>query len=137
MNTTPLPQRPAWKALAAHHKEVRDLRLRELFAKDPSRGERMSCEACGLYLDYFKNRITDRTLHLLGSLANEADLDGRIKSMFRGERINTTEDRAVLHVALRPPHGKHIETGGRDVVPEVHEVLDRCAAFAEQVHKGA
>jgi len=137
MNRSPLTQRPAWKALVAHYEEVKDLHLRELFTRTPDRGVRMACEGAGLHLDYSKNRLTDQTLHLLLNLANEADLEQHIKAMFRGDRINTTEDRAVLHTALRAPRDRRIEMDGRDVVPEVHRVLERMAAFAEQVREGA
>ena len=102
-NVPPLSARPAWQALAAHHQEVEKIHLRELFAQDAQRGERLSVEAAGLYLDYSKNRVTDETLRLLVQLATESDLAGRIKAMFGGEKINITENRAVLHVALRAP----------------------------------
>ena len=115
---------PAWKTLTAHHRTVRPLQLRQLFADDPTRGERMTVEAAGLFLDYSKNRITDETLGLLLRLAEEADLRGRIDAMFRGERINVTEGRAVLHVALRAPRGTSIVVDGQNVVDEVHAVLD-------------
>ncbi|HWQ09296.1 MAG TPA: glucose-6-phosphate isomerase [Holophaga sp.] len=137
MTRLPLTQRPAWQALAAHHQGVRSLHLRELFAQDPGRGERMVCEGAGLWLDYAKNRVTDETLRLLLALAREADLEGRIEAMFRGDRINATEHRAVLHTALRAPRDRRIEVDGHDVVPEVHQVLDRMAAFADQVRGGA
>ena len=132
-----LVERSAWKALEAHHREVRDLHLRKLFADDPKRGERMAVEAAGLYLDYSKNRITDGTLALLVRLAQECDLRGRIDAMFRGEKINVTEKRAVLHVALRAPRGASIVVDGEDVVPQVHAELDRMSAFAERVRGGA
>src|SRR5690242_3496864 len=103
--SAPLTERPAWKALEAHHRQVRDLHLRRLFADDPGRGERLTAEAVGLYLDYSKNRVTDRTLELLVQLAEESGLRARIDAMFRGDRINVTEGRAVLHVALRAPKG--------------------------------
>ena len=137
MTRVPLTQRPAWQALVAHHQEVRNLHLRELFAHDPARGDRMVCEGAGLWLDYSKNRVTDETLRLLLALAQQADLAGRIEAMFRGDRINATEHRAVLHTALRAPRDRRIEVDGHDVVPEVHQVLDRMAAFAEQVRTGA
>ncbi len=137
MNRTPLTQRPAWKALVAHHTEVKPLHLWDLFAQDPSRGSRLACEGAGLYLDYSKNRLTDQTIHLLLNLANEADLEQHIKAMFRGDRINATEDRAVLHTALRAPRDRRLEVDGHDVVPEVHAVLDRMTAFADQVRSGA
>lgn len=137
MTRLPLTQRPAWQALAAHHQEVRNLHLRELFARDPARGDRMACEGAGLWLDYSKNRLTDETLRLLLALAREADLAGRIQAMFRGDRINATEHRAVLHTALRAPRDHRIEVDGHDVVPEVHQVLERMAVFADQVRSGA
>jgi glucose-6-phosphate isomerase len=132
----PLTQRPAWKALAAHHKKIQKLHLRELFADDPKRGERMTVEATGLYLDYSKNRITDRTLNLLVQLAKESDLSGRITAMFSGEKINITENRAVLHVALRAPKGATIVVDGKNVVPEVHAVLDKMADFSDRIRNG-
>jgi len=135
---TELPSaRPAWKALEAHHRKVRELHLRTLFADDPGRGERFALEAVGLYLDYSKNRITDETLRLLLRLAEESGLRGRIDAMFRGEKINLTEQRAVLHVALRAPRGASILVDGRNVVPEVHAVLDRMADFARRIRSGA
>jgi glucose-6-phosphate isomerase len=127
---------PAWKALAAHAGQMRDVHLRTLFAADPSRGARFTAEAAGLYLDYSKNRITDETVRLLVNLADASGLRPRIDAMFRGDRINTTEDRAVLHVALRSPRGASIVFGGENVVPQVHAVLDRMAAFADQVRDG-
>lgn len=137
MNQPLLTQRPAWKALAGHYADVKDLHLRELFAKDPARGQRYSCEAAGLYLDYSKNRLTDETLRLLLNLAAEADLRGRIEAMFRGERINITEDRAVLHTALRAPENSRIEVDGQDVMPGVHQVLDRMATFCGEIRSGS
>ena len=110
----PLTKRPAWKALTAHYKKMRSVHLRELFADDPRRGERMTAEAVGLYLDYSKNRITDETLKLLLQLAEESGLRARIDAMFRGEKINITENRAVLHVALRAPKGASIDCGRRE-----------------------
>jgi glucose-6-phosphate isomerase len=110
----PLTERQAWNALAAHHQSVRELHLRHLFADDPTRGERMTAEAVGLYLDYSKNRITDETLKLLLQLADESGLRGRIDAMFRGEKINLTESRAVLHVALRAPKGSSVPTSPKD-----------------------
>src|SRR6201993_4975792 len=132
MNPTikPLTERQAWNALAAHHQTVRELHLRKLFADDPKRGERMTAEAVGLYLDYSKNRITDETLKLLLQLAEEAGLRARIDAMFSGEKINITEKRAVLHVALRAPKDQSILVDGNNVVPEVHAVLDRMADFS-------
>ncbi len=137
MSTPFLTQSPAWKALQAHHGEVTGLHLRELFAADPERGTKFTAEGCGLYLDYSKNRITGKTLELLLALAGERGLRGRIDAMFRGEKINITEDRAVLHVALRAPRGEKILVDGKDVVPGVHEVLDKMASFAERVRSGA
>jgi glucose-6-phosphate isomerase len=133
----PLAALPAWKALEAHHRQVGGLHLRKLFADDPSRGERMTAEAAGVYLDYSKNRVTAQTLTLLLRLADERGLRSRIDAMFRGEKINVTEDRAVLHVALRAPKGASIMLDGRNVVPDVHAVLDRMADFAERVRSGA
>ncbi len=131
------PSSGAWKALAAHRAEVGQRHLRELFAADPARGERMAQEAAGLYLDYSKHRVTDETLALLGALAGAVGLRSRIDAMFRGEPINVTERRAALHVALRAPRGTSIFVDGRNVVPDVHAVLDRMAAFAERVRSGA
>ena len=127
---------PAWHALAAHVEQMRDVHLRSLFANDPSRADRFSAGAAGLYLDYSKNRITDETVRLLVALADACGLRERIDAMFRGEKINTTEERAVLHVALRAPRGASIVLDGDNVVPHVHEVLDRMAAFADQVRDG-
>jgi glucose-6-phosphate isomerase len=138
--TTPiksLTERPAWKALGAHHQKLQKLHLRKLFADDPTRGERLTAEAAGLYLDYSKNRITDRTIKLLVQLAEESDLSGRIAAMFSGEKINVTENRAVLHVALRAPAGATIVVDGKNVVPEVHAVLDKMAAFSDRIRSGA
>src|SRR5215472_15786226 len=115
----PITQRPAWKALEAHYQKMRGLHLRKLFADDPTRGERMAVEAAGLYLDYSKNRLTDETLKLLLKLAEEAGLRARIEAMFRGEKIKITENRAVLHVALRAPKDASILVDGKNVVPEV------------------
>jgi glucose-6-phosphate isomerase len=139
MNPTikkPLTERQAWNALAAHHQSVRELHLRELFADDSTRGERMTAEAVGLYLDYSKNLITDETLKLLLQLAEESGLRERIDAMFRGEKINVTENRAVLHVALRSPRGASIVVEGEDVVPQVHTVLDKMADFSNRVRSG-
>jgi glucose-6-phosphate isomerase len=133
----PLTERPAWKALAAHHQEVRDLHLRDLFATDPLRGERLTAEAAGLYLDYSKNRVTDETIRLLLRLADECALAERIDAMFSGARINVTEQRAVLHVALRAPADERILIDGVDIVRGVHEVLERMAAFANEVRGGS
>jgi glucose-6-phosphate isomerase len=132
----PLRERKAWKSLESHYKNVRDLHLRKLFADDPERGERMTVEAAGLYLDYSKNRITDETLKLLLQLAEESGLRARIDAMFRGEKINITEDRAVLHVALRAPKGASIIVDGENVVPAVHAVLDKMADFSNRVRSG-
>jgi len=134
---TPLTRRPAWKALEAHARTMRRQHLRALFAADATRGRRMTAEAAGLFLDYSKNRVTDRTLALLVRLADESGLRERIDAMFRGERINVTENRAVLHVALRAPGGASILVDGRNVVPDVHAVLERMATFAERVRVGA
>jgi glucose-6-phosphate isomerase len=132
----PLTQRPAWKALAAHHKKIKNLHLRKLFADDPKRGERLTVEAPGLYLDYSKNRITDQTLKLLLQLARESGLPEKIAAMFAGEKINVTENRAVLHVALRAPKGAKIYVDGKNVVPEVHAVLDKLTEFSNRVRSG-
>ena len=127
---------PAWQALTAHAGRLREVHLRSLFAGDPSRAERYAAEAAGLYLDYSKNRITDETVRLLVALADARHLREHTKAMFGGERINTTEDRAVLHVALRAPKDASIVFDGENVVPRVHEVIDRMAAFADQVRNG-
>jgi glucose-6-phosphate isomerase len=132
----PLTQRPAWKALAAHYKRVRKFHLRDLFAKDPKRGERMTAEAVGLFLDYSKNRVTDQTLKLLFRLAKESRLAERRHAMFNGEKINITENRAVLHVALRSPRDAVINVDRKNVVPEVHAVLDKMADFCNRVRSG-
>ena len=127
----------AWQALAAHHESVSKVHLRQLFADDPKRGQRMVVEAAGLYLDYSKNRVTDETVRLLLALADQSGLRARIEAMFRGDKINITEKRAVLHVALRAPAGASILVDGKNVVPEVHSVLDKMAAFANRVRSGA
>jgi glucose-6-phosphate isomerase len=127
----------AWSALAAHHATIRDTHLRELFAADATRGERFTAEATGVFLDYSKNRITDETLTLLLGLADAAQLRARIDAMFAGEKINISEDRAVLHTALRAPRGSSILVDGKNVVPEVHETLDKMSAFAERIRSGA
>src|SRR5579863_9785460 len=132
----PLMRRKGWKALQGHFKQVREVHLRTLFADDPARGERMTVDAVGLFLDYSKNRATDETLKLLVELAEESGLRARIDAMFRGEKINTTENRAVLHVALRAPRDASIMVDGKDVVPEVHAVLDKMADFSERVRSG-
>src|SRR4051794_8448581 len=121
----PPTERPAWKALTAHHNEVSKLHLRDLFAQDPARGERLVAETAGICLDYSKNRVTDETLALLLQLAGESGLRARIDAMFRGEKINVTENRAVLHVALRAPRDAQIFVDGQDVLPQVHAVLDK------------
>jgi len=130
-------ERPAWRALETHYAGVRGVSLRQLFAADPQRGERLAVEAAGVYLDYSKNRITDETLKLLVRLAGECGLRERIDAMFRGEKINVTEGRAVLHVALRSPKGASIVVDGENVVPQVHAVLDRMADFSNRVRSGA
>jgi glucose-6-phosphate isomerase len=136
-STKPLTQRKAWKALAAHHKKLQKLHLRQLFAEDPKRGERLTAEAAGLFLDYSKNRITDETLKLLFGLARESSLRAAIDAMFRGEKINLTENRAVLHVALRAPKRARILVEGKNVVPDVHAVLDKMEGFSRRVRSGA
>jgi len=133
---TSLKRLPAWKALAEHSKEIRKLHLRELFANDSTRGEKLVAEGAGLFLDYSKNRVTDTTLKLLQQLAEECDLRGRIDAMFRGEKINTTEKRAVLHVALRAPKSATILVDGKNVVPAVHDVLDKMATFSNRIRSG-
>ena len=138
--STPSPspdERPAWRALAAHAGSMRAVHLRQLFGNDPLRGERLTAEAAGFLLDYSKQRVDTNTLSLLDDLALEADLAGRAAAMFRGERINATEDRPALHIALRRPRSKPLVVDGVDVVVEVHEVLDRMAAFAESVRDGS
>src|ERR1700761_284420 len=132
----PLTKRAAWKELQAHYKQIHTRHLRELFAQDPGRGERMTVEAAGLFLDYSKNRITDDTLQLLLKLAEESGLKQRIEAMFIGEKINVTEKRAVLHVALRAPKDEAIYVDDENVVPHVHEVLDKMTAFAHRVRSG-
>jgi glucose-6-phosphate isomerase len=129
-------ERRAWNALVTHHQKVRDLHLQKLFADDPKRGERLTVEAVGLYLDYSKNRVTDETLKLLVQLADESGLRERIDAMFRGEKINITENRAVLHVALRAPKGASIVVDGENVVAQVHAVLDKMADFSDRVRSG-
>jgi len=139
MNTAdkPLKKRPAWKAMAEHYQEIEEVHLRDLFAADAKRGERLTVEAAGLFLDYSKNRVNDETLKLLVRLAEQSGLRERIDAMFAGEKINITENRAVLHVALRAPRDAKILVDGVDVVPGVHEVLDKMAAFADRVRSGA
>ncbi len=133
---TDLTDRAAWTALKQHHAAVADTHLRDLFARDSDRGTRLSAQACGIYLDYSKNRVTDETLQLLRQLADESGLRERIDAMFAGEKINVTEDRAVLHVALRAPTGERIAVDDVDVVPAVHEVLGRMAEFANRIRSG-
>ncbi len=133
----PLTQRQAWKSLGAHHKKISKLHLRELFAADKQRGEKMTAEAAGLFLDYSKNRITAETLKLLLQLAKESGLRGRMDAMFRGDKINFTENRAVLHTALRAPRNAKIFVDGKNVVPDVHAVLDKLTAFAKRIRSGA
>jgi glucose-6-phosphate isomerase len=137
MSTIPLMQRREWQALAKHHEKIKDIHLRQLFSSDAKRGERFAVEEAGLYLDYSKNRVSDETLQLLLGLAEACELRQRIDAMFRGEKINLTENRAVLHVALRAPRDQSIIFDGEDVVPKVHEVLDRMAGFADRVRSGA
>ncbi|NQW55206.1 MAG: glucose-6-phosphate isomerase, partial [Rhodospirillales bacterium] len=137
MTVPALRGRPAWALLEKHHAEMKGLHLRQVFAEDGNRGERLSVEAVGIYLDYSKNRITDETLRLLLQLARECGLRDRIDAMFRGDKINTSEKRAVLHVALRSPRGASILHDGQNVVPEVHAVLDKMADFADRVRSGA
>jgi len=129
-------RRPAWTALQTHFQSVQKLHLRELFATDPGRGTRLTAEAVGVFLDYSKNRITDETLKLLIALANECDLKGRIKAMFSGEKINITENRAVLHTALRAPRNATVMVDGKNVVPDVHGTLDRMSTFCDRIRSG-
>src|SRR5215471_10844835 len=137
MPSPPLRERPSWKALEAHRDDNAGRHLRDLFAVDQQRGGRLNAEGAGLYLDYSKNRITDQTVELLIALARECNLEGRRDAMFRGDKINVSEDRSVLHVALRMPRGTSLVADGVDVVTEVHAVLDRMAAFATSVRTGA
>jgi glucose-6-phosphate isomerase len=132
----PLTKQKAWKALQSHYKKLQEVHLRDLFADDPNRGERMTAEAAGIFLDYSKNRITDETVKLLLQLAEESGLRQRIDAMFRGDKINVTENRAVLHVALRAPRGTSIVVDGENVIPEVHAVLDKMADFSNRVRNG-
>jgi glucose-6-phosphate isomerase len=136
MTTPALSSLPAWAALKAHYKQIKGRHLRQLFAEDVTRGERMAVEAAGVYLDYSKNRITDETLRLLLQLARESGLRKHIETMFRGDKINVSEKRAVLHVALRAPRGASIIVDGQNVVPEVHAVLDKMADFSLRVRNG-
>ena len=127
---------PAWVSLQKHYEKMKGLHLRQLFADDPKRGERLAVEGAGVYLDYSKNRITDETVGLLLQLAREAGLRERVEAMFRGDRINVSENRAALHVALRAPRGASVMYDGRNVVPEVHAVLDKMAQFADRLRGG-
>ena len=136
MAVTPLTERKAWQELKRQHAELAGRHLRELFAADPGRGERLTAEAAGLYLDYSKNRVTDETMRLLVELAAESGVAERRDAMFRGEHINVSEDRAVLHVALRMPRSASLVVDGTDVVRQVHEVLDRMADFSNRVRPG-
>src|ERR1700747_900825 len=130
MAVPPLPERKAWQALARHYDEIAGVHLRELFAADPGRGERLTAEAAGIYLDYSKNRVTDETMRLLVELASESGVAERRDAMFRGEHINVSEDRAVLHVALRMPRSASLIVDGEDVVKDVHAVLSRMRRLA-------
>src|SRR5262250_2601443 len=136
MPATPLRERKAWQALERHHAEIAGQHLRDLFAADPGRGERLTAEAAGLYLDYSKNRVTDETVRLLVELAEESGVPARRDAMFRGEHINVSEDRAVLHVALRLPATASLVVDGVDVVREVHDVFGRMSRFADQIRSG-
>src|SRR5262249_32687928 len=136
LTTTPLKSRPAWGALQSNYDAIRDASLRELFSADPGRAERMCAEGAGLFLDYSKNRITDETIALLIELAEQSGLRARIDAMFSGEHINISENRSVLHVALRMPRGESLVVDGVDVVAEVNDVLDRMSDFAERVRSG-
>jgi len=135
-SVTPLTEAKTWQILEQHYDYIRQLHLRQIFADDPKRGERFTAQAVGIFLDYSKNRVTDETMKLLLQLAEEAGLRERIDAMFRGDKINITENRAVLHVALRAPRDEKIFVDGKDVVPEVHEVLDKMAAFCDRVRSG-
>ncbi|HSU89885.1 MAG TPA: glucose-6-phosphate isomerase [Sporolactobacillaceae bacterium] len=137
MPASTLTERPAWKALQAHYNQIHNRHLRTLFSEDPNRGERLKIEAAGLYFDYSKHRVTDETMRLLLALAEDVGLRARIDAMFRGDKINVTEKRAVLHVALRAPRGTSILVDGKNVVPEVHEVLDRMAEFSTRIRDGS
>src|SRR6185312_6849624 len=136
MTDTPLRNLPAWTALSAHAKKIETTNLKQLFAEDAKRGERFAIQDLGIYLDYSKNRITDETLSLLVQLAEQSGLRAKIDAMFSGQKINISENRAVLHVALRAPKGATINVDGQNVVPEVHAVLDKMSAFAERVRSG-
>ena len=132
-----LTSRPAWQKLATHCQTIRNVHLRELFAADPKRGEQLTLDACGIFLDYSKNRVTAETIRHLVQVADAVGLRERINAMFRGDKINITENRAVLHTALRAPKGASVIVDGKNVVPDVHEVLDRMAAFSDRVRSGA
>src|SRR5215467_11182477 len=134
-NLTPLIQRPSWQKLEDHYQKIQDMHLRTLFADDPHRGARFALEAVGIYLDYSKNRVTDETIRLLLELAASSGLRDRIDAMFSGEKINVTERRAVLHVALRAPKDQSILVDDENVVPEVHAVLDKMANFSNRVRR--
>ena len=136
MPTTPLRERKAWQALERHYADISGQHLRDLFAADPQRGERLTAEAAGVYLDYSKNRVTDETMRLLTELAAESGVAERRDAMFRGEHINVSENRAVLHVALRMPATATLVVDGQDVVAEVHGVLARMRAFSDRVRSG-
>src|ERR1700682_6274269 len=137
MPASTLTERPAWKALQAHYNQIHNRHLRTLFSEEKNRGERLTVEAAGLYFDYSKHRVTDETMRLLLALAEDVGLRERIDAMFRGDKINVTEKRAVLHVALRAPRGASILVDGKNVMPEVHEVLDRMAEFSARVRDGS
>ena len=134
--TQSLTKRPAWKSLQSHYQQIKDIHLRQLFADDPQRGERFVIDSPDIYLDYSKNRVSDETIQLLIKLADECGLRDRINAMFKGEIINVTEKRAVLHTALRAPEGEQILLDGVDVVADVHAVLDRMSSFSEQIRGG-
>ena len=136
MSEAALRQQPAWQSLQRHYEEIEGQHLRDLFAADPARGERLVADGAGLHLDFSKNRIVDETVVLLGQLARECGVEERREAMFSGEHINVSEDRAVLHVALRMPRERSLVVDGVDVVKQVHEVLDRMGAFAERVRSG-
>src|ERR1700710_450590 len=134
--TTSIPELrelPAWQSLTAHHEEIRSKALRELFDADPARGERLTAEGAGLFLDYSKNRVTDETIELLIALAEQSGVERHRDAMFAGDRINVSEHRSVLHVALRMPKGTSLIVDGTDVVAQVHEVLDRMSAFSDRI----
>src|SRR5262245_37696230 len=136
VSEAPLVQRSAWKSLESHYRDIRHQHLRELFSGDPKRGTRLTAEAAGIFLDYSKQRIADETVKLLLELAEEVDLRARIDAMFRGDKINNTEKRAVLHVALRAPRDASIVVDGVNVVPQVHAVLDKMSRFADRIRSG-